>query len=164
MQKQIFFAVCVLCVASITVFGQGDLCADIKTISAQYKKDKSKLLGKVLDNDDMMTSYECPLPLSGATSVQSDMYTASKKLAHTIGDYAKDISDTDSQKQFAVLAEQFMKCFPDAKKEVEVGEREELIAVDGNGSYIYLTRYSSSMNTDTWENLYSIHIQIMFYD
>lgn len=164
MKKQMFLAICFVCAACSAVFGQGDLCTDIKAISAQYKKDKSKLLGKVLGNDEMMTSYACPLPLSGATSVESEMYTASKKLAHSIGFYGRDMTDADSQKQFAALAEQFMKCFPDAKKEVEAGESEELSAADSNGNYIYLTRYSSSTNTDTWENYYSIHIQIMFYD
>lgn len=164
MQKSVLFTACFICAVFINVFGQTDLCADIKNISAQYKKDKSKLLGKVIGNDDMMTTYECPLPLNGATSVESSMYTASKKLAHSIGFYGTDMTDADSQKKFAVLAEQFMKCFPDAKKEVEAGEREEFTAKDSNGSYIFLTRYVSTVNPDTWENFYSIHIQVMFYD
>ncbi len=164
MQSPILLAAYLLCVTSISVFGQDDLCTDIKNISAQYKKDKTRLMGKEKANDDMMTFYECPLPLSGAANVESAMYTASKKLAHSLGSYGRDMPEADAQKQFAALGEQFMKCFPNAKREAEDGEYEEFVAVDQNGSYIYLSRSVSKVNPDTGENFYSIHIQIMFYD
>lgn len=119
-------------------------------------------MGKEVSHDDMMTSYECPFKLSGATSITADMYTASKKLAHVIGNCATDLSEAEAKKQFTALAEKLKACYPEAKTEGDGIESEELVADESDGSTIYLTRYISSTNTDTWENNYSIHIQIMF--
>ncbi len=163
MKKQILFAACFVCAAFFTAAAQGDLCSDIKSIVAQYHKDKSKLLGAETGKEDMMTDYKCPLPLSGAASVETSMYTSTKKIAHSIGYYAKDADESASKKQFDALVEKFRHCYPDARTESDDASRQEYAAAEGK-SQVYLARFRSGVNPDTDADLYSIHIQIMFYD
>ena len=156
-------AACLVYAAFFTAAAQGDLCSDIKGIVAQYVKDKNKLMGTEKSKDDMMSYYTCPFKLTGAASIETRGYTSLKAPESVLGYYATDIKEADSKKQFAALVEKLKQCYPDAKKGSDDDEGEEYQAREGK-CFIYLTRFNSKTDPDTYENFYSIHIQIMFYD